>query len=385
MKLEAEHSESERLIQSLVDALPFAVSIFDLKTGDILYLNKLCREMLAQIGKKEADYNKAAELFREDIFTTWREGLYDSTGKRVLFESFSGERVFRGEKFKDIEVSWRSPTGALRYFLASGSALPAFEDQPRRGIVVFVEITNSVIQSEQLRQSITAREEFLSVASHELKTPITSVLLQAQSLRNRAVNTDILNEDLVKRLTLMEHSAKKLSNLVQELLDISRLASPQSLKIHEADLREVMENVCLRFDIIASAQGIEIRRNLPKERFRGFWDTDRIERISSNLISNAIKYGNRQPIDVNMSNLNGFVVVDVRDRGIGVRPEDRTRIFERFERAVSGEEYPGIGLGLWLASETARSMNGTIDVILPPDGLGTIFRLTLPFIKRGEQ
>ncbi len=376
MKLEAEH-----LIQGVVDALPFAVLIFEIRNGDILYVNKLCREMLSTMGEHPEDYEKAAELFRSDIFKTWRESLFDSAGNKVVFEDHSGEKVSRGETFKNMEVTWSSPKGDHRHFLASGGILPAFEDQAPKGIVVFVETTSSVLQSEKLRQSIEAREEFLSVASHELKTPITSVLLQAQSLKNKAQSTDMVNEELLKRLSLMEHSAKKLSSLVEELLNVSKLSNPQSLKIHEADLREVVESTCLRYEVIASKQDTELMRNLPRESFRGFWDTDRIERIVSNLISNAIKYGNKQPIDIAMSHIDGYVALDVRDRGIGVKQEDRTRIFERFERAVSGEEYPGIGLGLWLASETARSMNGTIDVILPPDGRGTIFRLLLPFLK----
>jgi signal transduction histidine kinase len=109
----------------------------------------------------------------------------------------------------------------------------------------------------------------------------------------------------------------------------------------------------------------------------GQWDRLRLEQVVTNLLSNAIKYGEGKPVEVEVAGDAVAVTLRVRDHGIGIAPEDRRRIFERFERAVSADHYGGFGLGLWICRQVVEVFEGTIDVASAP-GQGSTFVVTLP-------
>jgi signal transduction histidine kinase len=116
---------------------------------------------------------------------------------------------------------------------------------------------------------------------------------------------------------------------------------------------------------------------VPLARMRGSWDVTKVDQIVTNLLSNALKYGGGMSVDVKLFHSDGIALLDIRDYGIGVSPKDRDRIFQRFERAVSSSQYPGMGIGLWLSRETARAMGGNVELVVL-EGPGSLFRLSLP-------
>jgi signal transduction histidine kinase len=109
----------------------------------------------------------------------------------------------------------------------------------------------------------------------------------------------------------------------------------------------------------------------------GRWDRLRVDQVITNLLSNAIKYGPGRPVEVDLQKLGGSVRLVVRDHGIGISAQDQTRVFERFERAVSVQHYGGFGLGLWISRQIVEGLGGTIAVHSEP-GLGSTFVVELP-------
>ena len=125
---------------------------------------------------------------------------------------------------------------------------------------------------------------------------------------------------------------------------------------------------------LKAGSALEVRMEEP---LWGLWDRFRLEQVVGNLISNALKYGQGQPVEISVTKEDGWAVLAVRDRGIGIAPEDHTRIFERFERAVSNRHYGGLRLGLWIARQVVEASAGTISVE-SETGQGSCFTVRLP-------
>jgi signal transduction histidine kinase len=231
----------------------------------------------------------------------------------------------------------------------------------------------------QAVQAVNIRDEFLSIAGHELRTPLTPILLESQILSRLAQVPDI---DKVRlRADKLWRNAERMGKLIDELLDVSRISDGRlRLFLQECDLRDVVEDVIGRTAEEAARADTEIRLELG-DPAPGLWDRTRIEQVTSNLIGNALKYGNGQPVDVFAGARSGRAVLVVRDRGIGISPEDQQRIFQRFERAVSSRHFGGLGLGLWIVRQIVDAHGGTIGVDSRP-GKGAAFSVALPLAPR---
>jgi signal transduction histidine kinase len=228
----------------------------------------------------------------------------------------------------------------------------------------------------QLQEAVRTRDEFLSIASHELKTPLTSLTLQIDQLR-RMFRDGRVDRSTPALLEAAKRQAVRLCDLVEQLLDVSRIAT-RRLPIHvdEGDLAEIARDVSERFRPQAETalSPLHFEADGP---VRGRWDRLRIEQILSNLLSNAIKYGRGKPISVRVTATGDMGRVAVHDEGIGIAPGDLSRIFGRFERAVSSRHYGGLGLGLYIAHEVVEAHGGSILVQSEP-GKGSTFTVLLP-------
>lgn len=382
-----ECSRSEELshrqwMETLLNGLPCAVIVIELGTAKVLYANSHAAKLISPTSasmEEMEDIEKNAEAVRR-YESHWRTGLRNAKGEPLELNEYPSIRVAKGEAFVNQEVIWRREDGTEDYyFLVSGNILPPAHRRPSKGVVIFMDITDRVVQRSQLKQAIAVREDFLSIAAHELRTPITSILLQTQSLMQRLNANDVPDvHELQKRLGSVSRATIKLNNLIDEVLSVSRISKPISTQLQQTDLSDVVRETLTRLETIATESHVALRPHYPSEAIRGQWDNIKLDQIVSNLVSNAIKYGSGKPVDIYVSHINGTALLTIRDFGIGVKPEDRTRIFQRFERAVSSEEYGGMGLGLWLASQAASAMNGTLSVEDPPEGSGSVFKLKLP-------
>jgi signal transduction histidine kinase/DNA-binding response OmpR family regulator len=239
---------------------------------------------------------------------------------------------------------------------------------------VAVRIAMAVENAELYRRAqaaIRIREDFVSIASHELKTPLTPLKLQLASLQRR------LPEDratIVSRLAVADRQVDKIDELVSQLLDVSKVAAGRlELSPEWIDLRRIIERVAERFAANPANGGVRLRGETPL----AFLDPFRIEQVVTNLIGNAVKYGQGKAVEVELARDGESVRLIVRDQGIGIGAREQARIFERFERAVSAGQYGGFGLGLWIARQVVEASGGKISV-QSELGQGAEFTVVLP-------
>jgi len=248
------------------------------------------------------------------------------------------------------------------------------------GRIAALAIDNSRLYTKSQR-AIQLRDEFLTVASHELSTPMTSLRLQLPIL-NRYLTGNLPFKLSDEQLKSIIHNSDlqlaRLAQLVQELLDISRINSgkPLTLDLSLFDLVDLAIEVRSRFEFEAKKQGCEILIHA-KEKVIGRWDRSRLDQVIVNLISNALKYAPGKPVEISISPQSDHVVLTVRDFGIGIALEDQVRIFKKFERAVSARQYGGLGLGLAITESIVHLHGGRISVE-SQEGQGALFKVDLP-------
>jgi PAS domain S-box-containing protein len=234
------------------------------------------------------------------------------------------------------------------------------------------------------QKALGLRDEFLLIAAHEMRTPLTSMKMQIQQLQ-RLLDTASGAQVEAARLSPVVSAAlrqmRRFLELCEQLLDIGRLSSGRLEPRYEPlDLREVVAEVIAHHAEAAARVDSELRLEGPGT-LPGQWDRLCLERIVSNLLSNAIKFGAGSAILVHLEARERLVRLQVRDHGIGIASEARERIFERLERAVDSRNYGGLGLGLWIARESARALGGHITVESEP-GKGSTFTVELPLTPR---
>ena len=226
------------------------------------------------------------------------------------------------------------------------------------------------------REGIRARDEFLNIAAHELRTPLTSLQLQVQLLR-RMAKKEIDRGKLERALDASEMQVKRLTKLINNLLDVSRISNKKLiLEKEKTDLHEVIEEVLARLENAYKTSGSRIKV-VNGKKVTGLWDKSKIDQVATNLISNAIKYGEGKPISVIVDGTKERAELIVRDHGIGIKKADKERIFDRFARSHVAKKYGGLGLGLYITKQIVTAHGGSIAVKSMPKK-GTEFTVRLP-------
>ena len=194
------------------------------------------------------------------------------------------------------------------------------------------EVARERAQVEHLMDAVRARDDFLSVASHELKTPLTSFQLQLGAIERSL--TAFPQPEIGERLDMARRSVRRLAGLIETLLDVSQLTTGRmQLSLAQVDLAELARGVVLAHQEDARRQGCAVRLQI-EPVVEGRFDRGRMEQVLHHLLSNALKFGEGQPVDLSLREEEGRVKLSVVDHGIGIPAADRQRVFERFERAV---------------------------------------------------
>lgn len=317
------------------------------------------------------------------VVATWNSGAHRIIGyapEEIIGKHFSvfypPEDVASGKSERELETSllrgkfeeegWRIRKDGSRFWASVVL-------EPLRGregsLLGFAKVTRDLTErqaaeKERLRlvkadEAIRLRDEFLSIASHELKTPLTAVHLQLQGLLRSAMKLD---ERVGQKLTRAVKSGERLSDLIETLLDVSRIATGRfELSRTQSDLKQTVEEVVERLREQAqqsdSAVTVEV-----DGRVVGQWDRLRLEQVLHNLLANAFKYAAGTPVRVTLRERQGTAVLIVEDRGPGIPVAERERVFERFERAASMRHYGGMGLGLYVARQIVEAHGGRIHI-----------------------
>jgi signal transduction histidine kinase len=229
------------------------------------------------------------------------------------------------------------------------------------------------------RSARQLRDDFLSIAGHELRTPLAAMQLNIDSLRTLAergtfeTNPELLRE----RLDKSARSVARLAALVRQLLDVSQLVRGQlAYDREDVDLRELVAEVVERAGEHAQRVGSTLTL-AASVSVVGRWDRGRLDQVITNLIDNAIKYGEGKPIDISVTKTDDIASLVISDQGIGIAAAAQDRVFGRFERAVSDRNYGGLGLGLWIARQIVDGLGGKIS-FRSVEGFGTTFLVELP-------
>ena len=235
------------------------------------------------------------------------------------------------------------------------------------------------------QDALKIRDEFLAIASHELKTPLAPLSILLQTFNKLFTKPEILAlpeaQTYAKMLSIAGAQVDRLERLVEDLLDASRIRTGRLTLIRENfDLAEMIRSLVDYYEPKIKKANCKIDLHL-QENVNGIWDKLRLEQVITNLVCNAVKFGQGKPIVISLSSDSHQVVFSVQDFGIGILEEDQARIFERFERAVSVHEFDGLGLGLYIVHQIITSHQGTISVE-SVIGKGSKFIVTLPLNAR---
>jgi signal transduction histidine kinase len=226
---------------------------------------------------------------------------------------------------------------------------------------------------QRAQDALRAREEFLSVAAHEIRGPVTSLHLAVQTLRKEALPEPVKR----KMFDVIEREDRRLGQFVEELLDLGRIdAGLLQFQFTEVDLGEVVRDVSLRMGVELARAGSSLSITA-ESHVVGHWDKSRVDQVITNLLSNAIKFGLGKPIKLNVQQHQGWATVSVTDHGMGIPQEAQDRIFKPFERGVSARHYGGLGLGLHIVKTVVEGMGGRVKLHSAPRA-GSTFTVELP-------
>ncbi|GAB3391992.1 hybrid sensor histidine kinase/response regulator [Massilia agri] len=232
----------------------------------------------------------------------------------------------------------------------------------------------------ELQRSLRMRDEFMSLVAHELRTPLNTLFLETQmrSLQlKRGTLASIQPEQFDAMIKRDERQIKAMIRLIDDMLDVSRMRSGQlSIRPAQVELMTLLERVVSDLSLQATATGckLSLQEHPPVQ---GCWDEFRIEQVVVNLLTNALRYGGGQPVEVSVQYADNMVRIHVRDEGKGIAPQDLERIFEPYERGARNGEPKGLGLGLYISRQLAVSHGGELRVTSKP-GEGSTFTLSLP-------
>jgi signal transduction histidine kinase len=233
---------------------------------------------------------------------------------------------------------------------------------------------------EDRRQAVAARDQFLAVAAHELRTPLATLALIVDHLIVPLPQSTTEPGSVVvqtRQLAMLKRQVDRLTALAAEMLDVSRITGGGlQLSLGSVDLRDIVREVLDRFDLEIQRRHVMLKVNAP-DPVPGTWDAARIDQVITNLISNALKYGAGRPIEVAVRVEASQAVVVVRDHGIGIPEADQSKIFGPFARAFTATHHAGLGLGLWIAEQIVEASGGRIKVNSRPEQ-GSTFTVELP-------
>ena len=265
---------------------------------------------------------------------------------------------------------------SFRWVSATGKVECGHDGKAIRIIGTIMDVTEKKNADDRLHEALFYRDEFLSIASHELKTPLTSLKLQSQMFKRHVErnDNDAFSPERIKRFMLeADKQVSRLTRLVDDMLDISRIRtgrlsiSPEKVEISSV-VNDVVERMKPHFASleIGEFEGGEVH-----------CDRLRIEQVITNILNNALRYGKGRPVKVDLRHQGDYIHIAVTDQGMGIPDHFKDKIFSRFQRAVPASEVSGLGLGLYISKQIVEAHQGKISVNSELDK-GSCFTVQIP-------
>ncbi|MGE4405028.1 hybrid sensor histidine kinase/response regulator [Pseudomonas sp.] len=255
--------------------------------------------------------------------------------------------------------------------------LEALEQSRREQEVLLDELRNT---KAELENAVRMRDDFMSIVSHELKTPLNTLVLEVQLRKLQLSRNNLAAFDESKLRGMVDKDERQIQSLIRlidDMLDVSRIRTGKlSIRPSRVDLAQLVGSVVESFAAQMEAKGCQLQLE-KREPILGVWDEFRIEQVLANLLTNAMRYGAGQPVRVSVAPCPEGACIEVRDQGIGISAKSLARIFCQFERAEGSEGSAGLGLGLFIADQIVKAHGGRIQVE-SEEGRGSLFRVLLP-------
>jgi PAS domain S-box-containing protein len=368
--------ESEERLQNLAEALPQLVWMMD-KAGNAIYFNRRWYEFTGQTVEESHGDGWTAALHpddREFAVRAWRSAIRGETPYDVQYRLRRHDGVYRWFLTRGVEVAerWFGTSTDIDAQIRHDEVLRMSEEREREA-------------RAEAERANRAKDEFLAVLSHELRTPMTSILGWTSMMQQGLLDNDTM-ELAVRSL---HDSALAQARLIDDLLDITRISSGKiGLQMDVVDLVAAVGSVVQSFRWAATSRGLDVRISIQKPALHIIGDEKRIRQIISNLLSNALKFTERGgTVEVRLLQSGSSVAIEVRDTGVGINPEFLPRIFERFAQQdpSNTRKQGGLGLGLTIVRQLVMMQGGTIFAHSDGHGHGARFTVTFPLFHLAEQ
>lgn len=367
-------TQSRTFLDSLVENLPNMVFVKDAKRLRFVQFNKAGEDLVGYsrndlLGKNDYDFfpKEQADFFvQKDREVLAGRAIVDIPEEPIKTKH-AGVRILHTKK---IPVFGKS--GNPEYLLGIAEDITDRKQAEEERLRINRE--QAAVQERE-----RASREFLTIASHELKTPMTSLRIQLQmAIRNLSITGKTPSIDKLRKvLDISALQVDRLTRLIEDLLDVSRIQSGKlSFHLEQVDLSNLVLDVLERYREPLEEANCVLTMHL-EESLKAFVDRGRIEQVIVNLISNVIKYAPDAPLSVNLERLGETAQIEVRDFGPGIERQLQSRIFERFGRASSSRHIAGLGLGLFISQQIVEAHGGRIHVESDA-GKGSRFIIVLP-------
>ena len=317
------------------------------------------------------------QVVGQSVFELFRDApwILEQSRRALGGEEFLGEGEVAGRWFETHYRPIRDERGEPHGAIGVATDVTARKHAEAERATLHVQLRSAL---DEAKLAVAARDEFLSIASHELNTPLASLRMALQTLQRMFAQPEGGTEELRNRLTETAlRQGARLSDLVASLLDVTRIDGgrtrfePEALELCEL-VREVSERFA--FDLNRAGSALELCLPVPVP---GVWDRSHLDQVLTNLLANAVKFGDGRPIELAVRGEDHRAFIVVRDQGIGIAASRLPFIFDRFERAVSSAHYGGLGLGLFIARRLVLEHGGRISVESIV-GQGATFTVELP-------
>jgi PAS domain S-box-containing protein len=345
-------------LSALLQSIREGINVID-ASGNILLRNQMERRI-----SRVPDEAAVTILNYGDYRLLWPDNTPVPVGQ------MPGNRLLRGEAIGDTEFVLEHSDGSCFNVICSGNVIRDEEGQLALGIIITRDIT-------EMRQLEESREAFIRTVSHDLRNPLTVVSARSQLLQRRLVKHNLAVE--AEEAQVIYISARRMTQMIQEMFDSYRLES-NNLKLNKnvIDFAAVVKDLISRIGLEEELHRLQV--DIAPGDYRIYADEERLERVVTNLIGNALKYSpNDRPVVVKLSVDAGQIMIAVTDFGMGIEPQDLPKVFQRYYRSKSVKEATGLGLGLYIVKLIVEAHNGKIEVESHVNE-GSTFSVYLPIL-----